>query len=293
MEKIDLHMPSMFSDGTDTPEEIVLKAKKAGIGIISLTDHNTLAGIIPFREACQKYGQTGIDGTELTTKYPEPGAALEKDWPEVHVLGYLKPDTDLSSPSLKPLHDVIEEYRWSKIRHNETMVENMARAGIGPGRLSVEGFREFARVLSPSGNYNRVHIARYLIHLNLADSIDDAMNKYIGEDAPFYAIRKAIPAHTAIEAIHAAGGIAVIAHLGEYSLEGRRLEGFFDYCIEHEVDGFELLHPHNRPENARQILDFADRFRRETGRVLLLTSGSDYHGKNKTVRPAFPWLDTM
>ena len=173
------------------------------------------------------------------------------------------------------------------------MVENMAKAGIGPGRLSVEGFREFARVLSPSGNYNRVHIARYLIHLNLADSIDDAMNKYIGEDAPFYAIRKAIPAHTAIEAIHAAGGIAVIAHLGEYSLEGRRLEGFFDYCIEHEVDGFELLHPHNRPENARQILDFADRFRRETGRVLLLTSGSDYHGKNKTVRPAFPWLDTM
>ena len=170
MEKIDLHMHSMFSDGTDTPEEIVLKAKKAGIGIISLTDHNTLAGIIPFREACQKYGQTGIDGTELTTKYPEPGAALEKDWPEVHVLGYLKPDTDLSSPSLKPLHDVIEEYRWSKIRHNETMVENMAKAGIGPGRLSVEGFREFARVLSPSGNYNRVHIARYLIHLNLADS---------------------------------------------------------------------------------------------------------------------------
>ena len=68
MEKIDLHMHSMFSDGTDTPEEIVLKAKKAGIGIISLTDHNTLAGIIPFREACQKYGQTGIDGTELTTK---------------------------------------------------------------------------------------------------------------------------------------------------------------------------------------------------------------------------------
>ena len=50
MEKIDLHMHSMFSDGTDTPEEIVLKTRKAGISLIALTDHNTLAGIGPFRE---------------------------------------------------------------------------------------------------------------------------------------------------------------------------------------------------------------------------------------------------
>lgn len=83
---------------------------------------------------------------------------------------------------------------------------------------------------------------------------------------------------------------AVIAHLGEYHLGGARLRGFFDYCIEHEIDGFELLHPHNNPKTVGRILDFAERFRRETGRVLLLTAGSDYHGKNKAVLPAMPWM---
>lgn len=79
-------------------------------------------------------------------------------------------------------------------------------------------------------------------------------------------------------------------HLGEYHLGGARLRGFFDYCIEHEIDGFELLHPHNTPKTVSRILDFAERFRRETGRILLLTAGSDYHGKNKAVLPAMPWM---
>ena len=289
MEKIDLHMHSMFSDGTDTPEEIVLKTRKAGIGLIALTDHNTLAGIGPFREACLKYGQTGIDGIELTTRYPEPGLP-EEELTEVHVLGYLPQDSDLTGPDFNLLHQVIREYRDSKILHNESMVNKMASAPIGEGRMSVDGFRRFAHSLSPSGNYNRVHIARYMIHLGIVDSIDMAMDNYIGEKAPYYTVRKAIHAHTAIEAIHAAGGTAVIAHLGEYHLGGARLRGFFDYCIEHEIDGFELLHPHNTPKTVGRILDFAERFRRETGRVLLLTAGSDYHGKNKAVLPAMPWM---
>lgn len=287
MEKIDLHMHSMFSDGTDSPEEIVIKAKAAGISLIALTDHNTLKGIKHFREACLKYHQAGIDGTELTTSFNEPG---EKPV-EIHVLGYLPPNIDLSSPSLSKLFDVIIEYVDSKKRHNELIIQKMIDAGVGNGALTLEGFRDFAKSISPSGNYNRVHISRYMIHLGIVKSINEAMDQYIGKNAPFYAVRETIPVHTAIEAIHAAGGTAVIAHLGEYHLKGEHLEHFFDYCIEHKIDGFELLHPHNTPETAQQILAFADRFRRETGKALLLTSGSDYHGKNKLNRPAMPWLD--
>lgn len=291
MEYIDLHMHSTFSDGTDTPEEIVSKAKKEGIGLIALTDHNTLAGIDEFRLACRKYGQAGIDGIELSTGYPEPGTAPGTEKPEIHVLGYLPPHSDFSSPSFLPLQQTIKEYRDTKIRHNESMVRKMEEAGIGGGRLSVSGFNAFAEKLSGSGNYNRVHIARYLIHLDIVDSIDQAMNIYIGKKCPYYVIRETIDTEEAIRAIHAAGGTAVIAHAGEYHMDDRRLEAFFDYCVRNDIDGFELLHPHNNPKTVSQILAFSERFRRQTGQVLLLTAGSDYHGSNKLNRQALPWLE--
>ena len=67
MEYIDLHMHSLFSDGTDSPDELVRRAKEAGLSMIALTDHNTLDGIPDFREACARYHMAGIDGVELST----------------------------------------------------------------------------------------------------------------------------------------------------------------------------------------------------------------------------------
>lgn len=342
MEYIDLHMHSSFSDGTDTPEELVLKAKQAGIGLIALTDHNTIAGIPAFREACARHGVTGIDGVELSTSWPEERDVIGEP-PEIHVLGYFPPGSDFSAPRFDALHQVIAEYRLTKIRHNEAIVRKMEEAGIrgkapettscsncqsvanddsmsftgnpaaavnesnvsagnpaaavngsnvsaGNPAVTVVGFNAFARSLSRSGNYNRVHIARYLVHLGVVGSIDEAMDVYIGKTCPYYVPRETITAAQAIEAIHAGGGTAVIAHTGEYHLEGTRLEAFWDYCLRHDIDGFELLHPHNTPHTAAQILRFAERFRRETGRVLLLTAGSDYHGANKLNRQALPWM---
>lgn len=305
MEYIDLHLHSCFSDGTESPDELVRKAKSAGIGMIALTDHNTLAGIDDFRAACRRYSQTGIDGVELSCAWPEKDPASlppGTEPPEIHVLGYFPPDSDFSMPCFQPLHGIIRDYRLRKIRHNEAIVRKMQDAGItgrkdkdltetgGVRAVTVEGFRAFARSLSSSGNYNRVHIARYLEDLGVVSSIKEAMDHYIGKKCPYYVTRETITVREAIEAIHAAGGTAVIAHLGEYHLEGDRLEAFFAYCMEHGADGFELLHPHNTPRTAGSILAFARRVRRETGHVLLLTAGSDYHGANKENRQALPWL---
>lgn len=312
MEYIDLHMHSRFSDGTDTPEEIVVKAKEAGLKMIALTDHNTLAGIDEFRAARDKYcgGENDmicIDGIELSTVWHDPDN-LDGEPPEIHVLGWFPPDSDFNSPDFELLRKVIDDYRTSKIRANEAMVSKMQEAGIGNGRLSVEGFNSFVQRFSGSGNYNRVHIAHYLIALGVVGSIDEAMDIYIGKKCPYYVRRQALTVRDAIEAIHAVnnkestgindkgsdddkkkGGIAVIAHPGEYKLGEARLQAFFAYCMEHNVDGFELLHPHNTPAVAGQILSLADRVRREEGRVLLLTAGSDYHGRNKKNKPGFPW----
>ena len=319
MEYIDLHLHSCFSDGTDTPDELVRKAAEAGIGLIALTDHNTLGGVEEFRQACGRYGQAGIPGVELSTGWEErrpasspytgsgalsdKGTAKKKETedlspspdfpevepPEIHVLGYFPPESDFSAAAFAPLRKVIEDYHLLKIRHNEAMVRRLEEAGIGDGSISVSGFHAFARALSSSGNYNRVHIAHYLVAAGAAATIDEAFQQYIGKECPYYVPRRSISVPEAIEAIHAGGGISVIAHVGEYHFEPEELEAFFRDCQAWGIDGFELLHPHNTPETAAQILRFADRFRRETGRVLLLTAGSDYHGRNKLNRQGFPW----
>lgn len=292
MESIDLHLHSCFSDGSDTPEELVLNAKRAGIGLIALTDHNTLAGIGAFREACRRHGQAGIDGIELSCAWRgenAPNVLETADPPEIHVLGYFPPDSDFSSPRFAPLRRVIDEYRLTKIRHNEAIVQKMADAGIADGRLSVPDFNLFAGILSASGNYNRVHIARYLVHLGAARSIDDAMDRYIGKHCPYYVPRRTISVREGIAAVRACGGASVIAHTGEYHFDGSLLEAFFEACTGYGVDGFELLHPHNPPATAAAILSYAARFKARTGRSLLLTSGSDYHGKNKLNSPGMPW----
>lgn len=304
MEYIDLHMHSLFSDGTDSPDELVRRVKEAGLSMIALTDHNTLDGIMDFREACRRHGMTGIGGIELSTGWEDavlPAAAdgsqtagskpdfPDKEPPEIHILGYFPEDADLSAASFAPLRKVVEDYHLLKLRHNEAIVQRIADAAPGADLVSVAGFHAFARTQSDSGNYNRVHIARYLVQTGTASSVDDAFGRFIGKDCPYYVPKRNVTMQEAIAAIHAAGGTAVVAHVGEYHFDRERLRAFFDDSMAWGIDGYELLHPHNTPETAREILAFAERFRRTTGRVLLLTAGSDYHGRNKKNRQGLPW----
>ena len=304
MEYIDLHMHSLFSDGTDSPDELVRRAKEAGLSMIALTDHNTLDGIMDFRKACRRHGMTGIGGIELSTGWEDavlPAAAdgsqtagskpdfPDKEPPEIHILGYFPEDADLSAASFAPLRKVVEDYHLLKLRHNEAIVQRIAYAAPGADLVSVAGFHAFARTQSDSGNYNRVHIARYLVQTGTASSVDDAFGRFIGKDCPYYVPKRNVTMQEAIAAIHAARGTAVVAHVGEYHFDRERLRAFFDDSMAWGIDGYELLHPHNTPETAREILAFAERFRRTTGRVLLLTAGSDYHGRNKKNRQGLPW----
>ena len=146
MEYIDLHMHSLYSDGTDSPDELVRRAKEAGLSMIALTDHNTLDGIMDFREACRRHGMTGIGGIELSTGWEDavlPAAAdgsqtagskpgfPDKEPPEIHILGYFSEDTDLSAASFAPLRKVVEDYHLLKLRHNEAIVQRIADAAPG------------------------------------------------------------------------------------------------------------------------------------------------------------------
>lgn len=279
MEKIDLHLHSNYSDGTFTPEEIVLEARRRKMSLIALTDHNLLSGIPDFRAACHKYGQNAQAGIELSTDHKGT---------EIHVLGWFDLEADTQGPGFAELQQHIVNYHTSKIRQNERMVQKMADAGYP---LSVDGFNRFARTINVAGNFNRVHIAKYMMHNGLVSSINEAMDKYIGKTCPYYVEREMIPVEEAIRLIHAAGGLAAIAHVGEYHYSGTAETDFLHFCLEHGADGFELLHPHNTPADARAILSVYREHQAKTGRSLILSAGSDFHGLNKPNEIGLPWKD--
>lgn len=279
MEKIDLHLHSNYSDGTFTPEEIVLEARRRNMSLIALTDHNLLSGIPDFRAACHKYGQKAQAGIELSTDHHGT---------EIHVLGWFDLEADTEGSDFEELRQHIADYHTSKVRQNEQMVQKMSDAGYP---LSVDGFNRFARTINAAGNFNRVHIAKYMISLGLVSSINEAMDKYIGKTGPYYVKRDMIPVEEAIRLIHCAGGLAAIAHVGEYHYKGTAEMDFLHFCLARGADGFELLHPHNTTADSAAILRVYHEHLKESGQSLILSAGSDFHGRNKPNEIGLPWKD--
>lgn len=268
---IDLHIHSKYSDGTFTPEEIVKEAKRRNIEMIALTDHNTLAGIPDFRKACKKYNQKALAGIEISTSYKNK---------EVHLLGYFPLNDDLRNKKYSLLKKILKEYKGLKQKQNEAILQKII--DVGRYDISIPDFYKYVKSISVDDNYNRVHIAKYMVYKGLVDSIDDAFD-YIGEGCDFYVEKETVTLGKAIKAIRAAGGISVIAHLGEYDFSSDEMTMFFNYCRNNSVHGFECFHPShtkidldNIVDNTLYMIDNSS-----TKYNFLLTAGSDFHGKNK------------
>lgn len=257
---VDLHIHSTFSDGSETPEKIVSICKEKNLKVAALTDHNTYKGHKDFLSACEKEGIIGIPGIELTSKY---------DGKEIHVLGYFSPKKDMSEASL--LNRTIDTYQKSKKTQLDMTIYNLSEEFP---KLSIEGFHEFIK--DNKGTINRVHLARYMKANGCVEEIDDAFDEYLYEGSPYMSERTSITVKEAIDAIHEAGGVSVIAHLGEYKFsEESVLAKFIDYCINLGMDGVELLHVHNDTKVQRSIINLTK------SKNLFYTVGSDFHGKNK------------
>lgn len=258
MEKLsraDLHFHSVYSDGTDSLDELIKKAKARGVDHLALTDHNTFAGVAPFLALCEEAGLQGLAGTEITT---------QTDGQEVHLLAYFPsfpPDHETGAD----LYQILEDYPNLKKKQNDTILLNLKTQGLP---VDLDAFYAFAAPLSPEGNFNRVHIAKYLVAEGLADSIPDAFVRYIGEECPAYVEKPVIATEEAIRAVKKAGGIPVIAHFGQYLFSPEEEEAFFDMARELGA-GFELFHPSNDRACVEKILRQSPP---------LLTMGSDDHG---------------
>ena len=157
MKFADLHLHTQFSDGTFTPEELVLRAQKAGLACIALTDHDTVEGCERAATACANVKMEFISGAELTAEHEDT---------EVHVLGYF---LDTKNKTLLDRIGKFQAVRQNRIRE---MCAALNKLGIP---LKAESVFALANCKSPG----RPHVARALVKEKLITNLDDAFEKYL------------------------------------------------------------------------------------------------------------------
>lgn len=253
---IDLHIHSVYSDGTDGIEQIMQKAKEKKLDLIAISDHNTLANLDDLKVFSKKYNQKVLAGIEVSTMYQGK---------EIHILGYFPVDDDFQTEKFHDLYQFLDEYKQTKVIQNNAMIMKLKEKY---SCISLDEFYQYTN----SQNINRVHIAKYLIYKGIVKDINTAFDQYIGSHCPYYVKRKEMSIQKGIEAIKKANGIAIIAHLGEYHLNDKEINELIDVCICYGIDGFECYHPLNDKKTVKMIQNYQQ---------MILTAGSDYHGLNK------------
>jgi len=252
--KIDLHTHSNFSDGTDRPSELINKALSQGITTLALTDHDTVAG---WDEAIEwlRPGMDLVLGSEISCQ--------TEDGISVHMLGLL------FNRENQPLQEMMAATRDNRLGRMERIIAKMNAAGI---EITIE---EVHAQLSEGATLGRPHLADALVAKGLAKSRDEVFADWLANSSPFYVAHYSPTPEVAIAAIKAAGGVAVIAH-PLASLRGRvvSLESFDSY-IAAGLDGIEVKHRDQTPEQQELLLSIA------TSADLAMTGSSDYHGNGK------------
>lgn len=249
MKFADLHLHTKFSDGTYTPFELISESRKAGLSAIAVVDHDTVEGISVTREAAEKEGVEVLAGIELSA---------ECRGMEVHILGYL---IDYENETLAEKLDDLKKRRVDRIYE---MVSKLKEIGV-----MLEAGKVFD--MAGKGTVGRLHLARALVKEGKVGSIFEAFQKYIGDKSPAYVLGFKFSPRDAIKLIRDTGGLPVLAH--PYSIKNDEL--IYEF-IDYGLMGLEVYYPEHSQSMVNFYLELAKKHN------LLVTGGSDCHGKAKT-----------
>lgn len=264
----DMHMHSTASDGTDAPQALPAIAKAHGLSAIALTDHDTTQGLAACAAACKELGVHFVPGIELST---DPRVVRHEPLPAgrlgtLHILGlFVDPQNDR-------LIEIHEQMKETRLQRNPQIIEKLNELGV---RVTYDEVIELAGELDTK-IIGRPHIAQLLVRKGYVKSIADAFAKYIGEGKPAYARKNLLLPGDAIEAIHAAGGLAVLAHPCQLRCpDDEALAHAVAKLQDLHLDAIETLHRDHTPAQTTLYTQLAGKFN------LLTSGGSDYHGTRK------------
>jgi predicted metal-dependent phosphoesterase TrpH len=248
----DLHTHSWFSDGTDSPSELLNKAAALGFSAIALTDHNTVAGLPEFLEAAEGTGILAVPGVEISTGY---------NGKELHILGlFLKPDR------FAEITEFLSVINQRKEASNRQLMDNLNRAGY------LLCYDEI--VARHQGNINRAVIAAELLEKGYISEIKEAFKGLLSAKNGYYHPPERIPAPEAIGFPRSVGAVPVLAH-PFLNMQAEELTGFIQKAQPCGLAAMETRYATYSPE----ITSLASGIARDHN--LLESGGSDYHGRNK------------
>ena len=253
---IDLHTHSYCSDGTFSPEGLILLAKKQGLSAVALTDHDTVDGLGQFIAAGEAHGIEAIPGIELAAQW------TRFHQPELHIVGL----------GINPKSTVWAEQMALVVRNrelrNEKMVAKLATIGLP---ITLE---ELAQ--SAGGDIiTRAHFAAVLLKKGYIRTRDEAFSKYLTQGHPAY-VPKVLPSPAeCIRMIHAAGGISILAHPTLYGLAQDQLDLLCEELVPLGLNGIECFYSTFTPSQRKNMMKLAKKHH------LLPSGGSDFHGENK------------
>jgi len=245
--KIDLHTHTNYSDGIFTPAELVEKAHKRGLDIISITDHDSINGIKEAVECAKDFGIEIIPGMEISTDVDEK---------EVHLLAYF---IDIENEELLKY---LSFFRDERMHRAKRMVQKLRELGL---KITMDDVIDRAKNCA----IGRPHIAYTMIELGLIKNYNEAFEKYIGDYGPAFERKIHVSSQSALKLISDAGGLSFIAHPG-YMKENLLLN-----LIKAGIDGIECTHPSHNENQVQFYRGIVNQY------CLLESGGSDFHGGKK------------
>lgn len=258
MKPYDLHSHSYYSDGTDSPFELVRKAKEAGLCLVALSDHDTVLGVSEAVEAGKALGIDVLPAIEIDAQFET----------ELHILGY---GVDVSHPSIKA-------------HEKEAAARRVWRNGEIVKKLEAAGFHVTPYLEQSKGNGTRLHLARALMLAGYSDTVRNAFDAYLKRGGVGY-VESARPSQKrVVEMIHEAGGLAVLAHPKKLNADVHAVvAGLCSFGL----DGIEAHYPLSTEGEISLFVSLGRQYK------LFVTCGSDHHGSHrKNAELGSAWRDT-
>jgi len=249
--KYDLHSHTTHSDGQLTVEQLLLRAVEKNIDVFAITDHDTTAAIKPAQAYIQSQALPLklINGVEISTKWESF---------EIHIVAL---NVDIDEPTLTNLLTIQQQKR----------ADRAIEIGRRLEKNGFDGIYQQAQALAEDAQITRAHYARALIARGVATTIPGVFKKYLGRAKTGYVPSDWCDMQTAIAAIHAAGGVAVVAHPGRYQMSNKWLRKLLTQFKSAGGDAMEVAQPQQAPSERQFLGELSREYN------LLCSQGSDFH----------------
>ncbi len=254
---VDLHLHTNHSDGSLSPQELVYLLKSLNVSTFAITDHDTISAIPTAMLHAKKADMILIPGVELSIDYPLPKDA------HLHLLGLF---IDVKNTRLQ---NSLKQLRFEREKRANQIIQRLKDLNINLDPSKIDQ-------LNQQESIGRPHIAKLLVEHGYVKSMAEAFSRFIGRNAPAYIPKKKFKLHEAVELVHHAHGLAIIAHpisLGFNSLN--ELQHRLDELTAFGIDGLEAYYSTHDQTLTQFLLQYAKDHR------LAVSGGSDFHGEAK------------